>query len=59
VGYIELGEMEQAATFFNKSWLPYVDRKTGDFGGTVPPPPQQSDGRKTELNFGGAVLSFG
>jgi trehalose/maltose hydrolase-like predicted phosphorylase len=33
VGYIELGDMDAAATFFNRSWLPYVDRKTGDFGG--------------------------
>ena len=33
VGYLEIGDLEQAATFFNRSWLPYVDRKTGDFGG--------------------------
>ena len=33
VGYLDIGELEQATTFFNKSWLPYVDRKTGDFGG--------------------------
>jgi trehalose/maltose hydrolase-like predicted phosphorylase len=33
VGYLEIGELEQAASFFNRSWLPYVDRKTGDFGG--------------------------
>ena len=24
VGYLEIGELEQAAEFFNKSWLPYV-----------------------------------
>ena len=33
VGYLEVGELEQAAAFFNKSWLPYVNRATGDFGG--------------------------
>ena len=33
VGYLEIGDLDQAATFFNRSWLPYVDRKTGDFGG--------------------------
>lgn len=25
--------MDRAEEFFNKSWLPYVDYKTGDFGG--------------------------
>ena len=33
VGYLEVGDVEQGAAFFNRSWLPYVDRKTGDFGG--------------------------
>lgn len=33
VGYLEIGDMEQATAFFNKSWLPYVDENTGDFGG--------------------------
>jgi hypothetical protein len=29
VGYLEIGELEQAAEFFNKSWLPYVVRARG------------------------------
>eukprot|EP01079_Euglenida_sp_SAG-EU17-18_P011435 gene11435-2080_t len=43
VGYLEIGELDKAATFFNKSWIPYVDnaagfhcngiRTTGNFGG--------------------------
>lgn len=32
-GYLEIGDMDRAEEFFNKSWLPYVDYKTGDFGG--------------------------
>ena len=32
-GYLEIGDKDQAEVFFNKSWLPYVDYKTGDFGG--------------------------
>ena len=32
-GYLEIGAMDRAEEFFNKSWLPYVDYKTGDFGG--------------------------
>lgn len=33
VGYLEIGQMAEAAAFFNKSWIPYVDRSTGNFGG--------------------------
>ena len=33
VGYLEIGQMDEAAAFFNKSWIPFVDKKTGNFGG--------------------------
>ena len=29
VGYCEIGGLDKAAEYFNKSWLPYVDRNTG------------------------------
>ena len=33
VGYLEIGQLDKAAAFFNKSWIPYVDKSTGNFGG--------------------------